>query len=81
MVGYNNIKNFGPGIIPSRRTKTKNIIIVRPKLIRDETFFEKRNRYLGTFILLNILALLIRDVIQTFVDSLKYANKRFPQNR
>ena len=48
----------------------KKIKRVSPKLIRDDTFLEKRNRYLGTLILLKIAALLIREFIPLVVDSL-----------
>ena len=58
--------------------KTSN---VKPKLINDETFFENRNIYFGTLTFENIPELDIKALMPPLVDSLKYANKRFPQNR
>lgn len=51
------------------------------KLIREETFLENRNKYFGTFTLVNISALSKRDVIPSFVDSLKNVKTSCPENR
>ena len=69
-IGYRSIRNFHVNGSPSAKTKAKKIKRVSPKLIRDDTFLEKRNRYLGTLILLKIAALLIREFIPLVVDSL-----------
>ena len=45
------------------------------------TFFDSRNRYFGTFTFVKMDAFPISDVIPWLVDSLKYENTRFPQNR
>lgn len=69
-MGYRSSINFQVNGIPSKKTKKKKIRRVNPKLIREDTFFEKRNKYLGTFILLKIAALLIKEFIPLVVDSL-----------
>ena len=71
MIGYSNAKKWGPKWIPSTRANRKKIHSVRPKLISDETFFEKRKMYLGRLIFVKIEALLIRERIPLEVDSRK----------
>ena len=74
-------RKYGVKVTPSimqKRIKTAN---VSEKLIRDETFFEKRKRYFGTFTFENIPALSISDAIPVPVASLKKENTMLPQNR
>ena len=59
----------------------KNTERVRPKLIREETFLENKNRYFGTFIFEKISAFASKDPIPPFVASEKKAKIIFPQNR
>ena len=80
-IGYSKHKNFNVNGNPSTATKAKNIINVSPKLMIEETFLDNKKIYLGTFTLLKIPALAISEFIPLFVDSLKYENNKFPQNR
>ena len=80
-IGNISIKKWSPKAILSKKTKAKKIANVNPKLIRVDTFFENKNRYFGTLILLNIDALLINEFIPAVVDSLKYENNKLPQKR
>ena len=70
-VGYSKRKKRHVKGIPSTATKVKKIRSVSPKLIRDETFWEKRNKYLGTFTLVKIPALPTREFIPRLVASVK----------
>ena len=70
-IGNRSKKNFGVKGIPSMATNRKKIIRVSPKLIREDTFLDSRNRYLGTLTLVKMPALLIRDCMPCEVDSLK----------
>jgi hypothetical protein len=65
------IKNAKVKVTPSMMQKMKNTLSVSPKLMREETFFEKRKRCFGIFIFVNISALARRDPIPLLVDSLK----------
>ena len=71
VIGYMRHKNFQVNVIPSNQTKVKYIRRIIPKLIKAETFFEKRNKYLETLILLKIFALPINAFMPSFVDSVK----------
>ena len=71
VIGYMRHKNFQVNAIPSNHTKAKYIRRMIPKLIKAETFFENKNKYLETLILLKIFALLIKAFIPSFVDSVK----------
>ena len=51
MMGYSSERNLMENGIPSNPTNKKNMIRVSPKLIREETFRENRNKYFGTFTL------------------------------
>ena len=56
---------------PSIATKIKNITSISPKLIREATFCDNKNKYFGTFTL-EIMPLLTKsEVMPWFVDSLK----------
>ena len=70
-IGYNKHKNFTVNGKPSAKTNAKKIISVKPKLIKDDTFFDNKKIYLGTFTLLKIPAFAIREFMPPFVDSLK----------
>ena len=47
-IGNNSIIKCHSMGIPSTITNTKKMQSVRPKLIREETFFDIRKRYFGT---------------------------------
>jgi hypothetical protein len=79
--GYTRHKNFAVNGNPSAKTKTKNMISVRAKLINEEMFFDNKKMYLGTFTLLKIPALAISEFIPLFVDSVKYETSKLPQNK
>ena len=49
--------------------------------MREDTFLDSRNKYLGTLILVMILAFIIREFMPPVVDSLKKEKVRFPANR
>ena len=55
----------------SSTQNTQNTHRVRPKLMRVWTFFDRRNRYLGTFTLVKMPALPISEPIPWEVASLK----------
>ena len=57
--------------MPSAITKTKNMQSVRPKLINEETFFESKNKYLGTLIFVKIFAFPTKEFMLPVVASLK----------
>lgn len=57
--------------MPSATTKTKKRQSDNPKLIIEDTFLENKNKYFGTFTLVNILELLSNATIPVDVDSLK----------
>ena len=80
-MGNISIKKHHENVIPSMMQKMKNMIRVRPKFIREETFFENRKRYLGTFTFVNIPEFPRRDPIPTLVESEKYENMTLPQKR
>jgi hypothetical protein len=69
--GYNKRKNFHVNEIPSKATKTKNIISVSKKFIKDETFFDNKNKYFGTLTFVKIPAFAISELIPPLVASLK----------
>lgn len=62
-IGYKRNKNLGVIGNPLTTTKTKNIERVKPKLIREDTFLDKRKIYLGTLTLLKIPAFATRELI------------------
>ena len=80
-IGKNSIRNVGVKVTRSIMQKMRKTEKVRPKLIRDETFFENRKRYFGTFIFEKIFALSIRELIPVFVASLKKEKTILPQKR
>jgi hypothetical protein len=80
-IGIASPRKYGVIGTPSMIQKSKNTTKVRPKLIREETVLENRNRYLGTFIFVNISAFPIREPIPPFVASEKNEKTIFPQNR
>jgi hypothetical protein len=57
--------------MPSATTNIKNRQRDKPKLIREETFFENKNMYLGTFTFVNMPALFSNASIPVDVDSRK----------
>ena len=69
--GYTSSKNFQVNGMPSIATKVKKISSVKPKLISDDTFWDSRNRYFGTFTLVKIPALPTREFIPRLVASVK----------
>jgi hypothetical protein len=79
--GYISIKYLPVMGTPSKITNMINIISVMPKLINEDTFLEKRNMYLGTFIFVNIPALSKSDDIPRLVASAKYENTNWPAKR
>ena len=80
-IGKRSIKKLKCKEMLSAKTNTKKTHKVRPKFIKEETFFDSRNKYFGILIFVKILALLTREFILPVVDSLKYENIRFPQNK
>ena len=80
IIGYISKRNLVWKGTPSIAANRKNITNVSPKLISDDMFLENRNRYLGTFILVNIPLLAISDCIPVLVDSLKNKNTFRPAN-
>ena len=54
---------------------------VNIKLINDETLFESKKRYLGTFTLVKIPELSTIDDIPPLVASLKYEKTSVPEKR
>lgn len=79
-MGYSRHRNFQVKGRPSAATKMKKTTSVRPKLMREETLRESRNRYFGTFTLVKIPALAMREPIPPEVASLKYEYTRLPAN-
>lgn len=69
IIGYISIINFQENLIPSINTKIKKTNNVSPKFIKEDTFLESKNIYLGTFILENIPELEIRELIPVLVAS------------
>ena len=57
--------------IPSAMTNRKNRQSDNPKLISEDTFFENKKRYLGTFTFVKMPELLSNAIIPAVVDSLK----------
>ena len=80
-IGYKRKINFHVKAIPSAATNAKKMINVNPKLMRDETFCEKRNRYFGTFTLVKILAFPTKEFIPRLVASTKYEKMSWPANK
>ena len=80
-IGYRRHKNLTVNGNPSAKTKTKKMISVSPKLIKEEMFFDNKKIYLGTLTLLKIPALAINEFIPLLVDSVKYETSKLPQNR
>ena len=80
-IGTSSSINFQVNVIPSMRQKIKNTTSTNPKLMSACTFFEKRNRYLGTFTFVKIAAFPMSEVMPWLVDSLKYEKIKLPQNR
>ena len=66
--------------MPSTAAIKKNIIRVSAKLIKLETFAEKRNIYLGAFVLEIIPAFAINADIPAVVELLKKPNISWPEN-
>ena len=71
---FEQISNFGAKGV--RTSQSANA-----KLITAETFFESKNRYLGTFTLVKIPALAINEFMPPVVDSLKNPYNKLPQRR
>ena len=78
-IGIIRAKNPQVNVIPSIIQKMINTTKVIVKLMRDETFLEKRKRYFGTFIFEKIIEFDISEDIPPVVASLKYENTMFPQ--
>ena len=70
-MGYSKKINCQENAIPSAATNTKKIISVKPKLISEDTFCEKRNSYLGTFTLVKMLAFPTSEFMPKLVASTK----------
>ena len=79
-IGIIRERNGQPNSIPSIIQKKRKTSNVRAKFIRDETFFEKRNRYLGRFIFEKMSAFPRSALIAPFVESVKKEKTIFPQN-
>ena len=80
-IGIMSIKKHQEKVIPSIMQNIRNITKVSPKLISDETFFEKRKRNFGTFIFVKIAELARREPMPPFVESVKKEKTIFPQKR
>ena len=66
-IGKNSIRKAGVKVTLSIMQNMRKTEKVNPKLISEDTFFEKRKRYIGTLILENIFALSISELIPVFV--------------
>jgi len=71
MIGYKRKINRQWKDTPSITTNKKNIRSIRPKLIKDATFCDSRNRYLGTLTLVMMPLFAMSEAIPWFVDSEK----------
>ena len=80
-IGKSRKINFQVKGIPSIATNRKRISKVRPKLIREDTFCENKNRYFGILTFVKIPALATREFIPRFVASEKKAKTSCPANR
>ena len=80
-MGTTSIKNAHVKVTPSIMQKMKNTARVSPKFMSEETFFENKKRYFGTFIFVKMLAFARSDPIPPFVESVKKENTIFPQKR
>ena len=56
-IGYNKNKNFQEKEIPSNRQNPNKTNKLIPKLIKEATFLDSKNRYFGIFTFEKILAL------------------------
>jgi hypothetical protein len=79
--GITRHRKYGVNVTLSITQKTRNTKNVKPKLMRDDMFFEKRKRYFGTFIFEKIEALSKSEDIPVPVASLKKEKTIFPQKR
>ena len=80
-MGYKRSRKNGVKATPSIKQKMRKTTNVSEKFISDDTFFENRKRYFGTFTLENIEALSISDAIPEPVASLKNEKTMLPQKR
>ena len=78
---YISIKKFQLNATPSITTKIKKMMSVSTKLINEDTFCENKNKYLGTFTLLNIDELAINEVIPILIASEKKEKTSCPAKR
>ena len=74
-------KNENENVMPSMIQNKKKTTSVMPKLMIEDTFFEKRKRYLGTFIFVKMEELASKEPIPPLVESEKYEKMIFPQKR
>jgi hypothetical protein len=70
-MGYTRIINLQLNGIPSAATNMKKITKVSPKFMSEDTFFDNKNRYLGTLTFVKILLLVTNELIPLFVASRK----------
>ena len=81
VIGYRRQMNFQVNVTPSIAANPKNSSSVKPKLIRDDMFCESRNRYFGTLTFVKMGALFTSAFMLRLVESVKYENTSWPENR
>ena len=81
IIGYMSAKKRKEKGMPSQATKRKKMMSVRPKLISEATFLERRNMYFGRLIFVIILEFCMREFIPPLVESLKKEKVRLPEKR
>jgi hypothetical protein len=79
-MGYNKKKNFPVNGSLSKAMNIKKIINSNPKLISEDTFFDNKKIYFGTFNWEKMPTLLKSECIPDVVDSLKNEYTIRPQN-